>query len=170
MEQILNFPLKELYNQPSPKRSRRAILRLRRLLSKKFHSKEENIAISQKINESIWAKGFSKPPKTLPIKIIKEKEKIHAYLQNEKIEKPDKKETKKEAKAEEKKKEEKKPDKPEKTPKPTEQKQPITEKKKETEKEKTAEEEKEAEDQKKLNQKKQLERAAARASIKKKTR
>lgn len=167
MEQILNFPLKELYKQPGPKRARRSILRLRRILSKKFHSKEENIVISQKINEAIWAKGFSKPPKTLALKIIKEKEKIKAYLQNETIEKPVKKETKKPEKTSE----ETKTEKPK--PKTSEQKQVAASEKKKSEKvseQKENPEEKDPEQQKKLNEKKDLERAAARASIKKKTR
>lgn len=153
MERLMNFSLRALYRQPSTKRAKRAINRLRRTLARRFHITEENVWISPKINELIWEKGFSKVPRVLPLKIIQEEARIKVLLQSETLAEPKEKEGKKEekkqiAQAKEKEKQEK------------------TEKPEQKEKVKASEEEEEK--KKKLEEKKKIERAAERAAIKRK--
>jgi len=38
------------------------------------HMKVENVVISNEVNEQIWSKGMSKPPRNLRIRAVKDKE------------------------------------------------------------------------------------------------
>ena len=168
MQTLLNFSLRDLYKHPSPKRAKRAVVRLRRILSKRFHAAEADVYISQKLNELIWAKGFSKVPRVIPLRVVQEEGKVRAYLQDEKIEMFKKKEVKKEAKeapkeakepkakvAEEKPAEKKKP-----TKKPSKEARPVRAESREASKKE--------EEQKKLKEKRIKEKAAEKAAIKRK--
>lgn len=158
METLLNFSLRELYRHPSPKRAKRAVLRLRRLLSKRFHIAEENVYISQRLNELIWAKGFSKVPRVVALRIVVEDGKLKTYLQDEKIEAPKKKEEKKAKEAPKEEKEAKKAKVSEK--KPVEEKRQAAKTEKETSDDKSK--------AKKLEEKRLKEKAAEKAAIKRK--
>jgi len=152
MPEKLTFSLRELFNQPTPKRTRRAILRLRRFLAKKFKVKEDDVFISQKINETIFARGIKKIPRVLELQVVKEEDKVKAYMPDEKIE----------PKAKEKKGEEKKETK-EKAPKKAKE---EAEKKEELTSEEIAAEK--AEEKKKLEEKREMEKAAEKSAIKRK--
>ena len=104
MEKLINFSLRELYRHPRTKRAKRAINRLRNILSKRFHVNADNIWISPKINELIWAKGFTEIPRVLPLRIIIEENKLRAFLQSEEVpkEEPAKKPKKEEKPSKEK--------------------------------------------------------------------
>ncbi|MEM4598212.1 MAG: hypothetical protein QW400_00790 [Candidatus Diapherotrites archaeon] len=154
----INFPLKELFDHPCTKRARRAMLRLRRYLAKKYKVSEDNVFISQKINETIFARGPQKIPRVLEIQVVSEENKVRAYLQNEKIEP---KEKKKEEKKEEKAQKEASKEKEAKPSKPESKEQTIAEEKKEE----TLEQ---AEEKKILEEKKEREKAAQRTAIKRK--
>jgi ribosomal protein L31E len=171
MEKLLNFSLRDLYRHPSPKRAKRAVLRLRRILSKRFHAAEDDVYISQKLNELIWAKGFSKVPRVIPLRIVQEEGKVRAYLQDEKIEIAKKKETKKETKeAPKETKEVKEPKAKVPKEKPAEKKEPTKEPSKEAKTTQTKREEasEKEEEQKKLKEKRLKEKAAEKAAIKRK--
>ena len=94
-----------LYKHPRPKRAFRAINLLKRFVFKHLRVKGENVAISQQLNQAIWAKGREHIPRKLEIKIVKAEEKANVYLATEKIEKPKKEEKKPVEKKEEKKEE-----------------------------------------------------------------
>ncbi len=146
-ELLMNFPLKELYKTPSPKRAKRAILRLRRILAKRYHVDENSVYISQKINETVWAKGFEKVPRMLELRIVVDEKRVKAYLKDEKEEvKEGEKKIEKRAKEEKEEKEVKKEE--------------HKQKKEKSEKEKK-------EEKRKLEEKKAREKAAEHASRKK---
>ena len=171
MQTLLNFSLRDLYRHPSPKRAKRAVLRLRRILSKRFHAAEADVYISQRLNELIWAKGFSKVPRVIPLRIVQEDGKVRAYLQDEKIEVPKKKEVKKEAKeAPKETKEAKEPKAKAPKEKPAEKKEPAKKPSKEAKPMQTEskEESEKEEEQKKLKEKRIKEKAAEKAAIKRK--
>jgi len=171
MEKLLNFSLRDLYRQPAPKRARRAVLRLRRLLSKRFHADEADVYLSQKLNELIWAKGFSKVPKVVQLRITIEDNKVRAYLQNETIETP-KKEQKKEQKESKKEPKEQKKEPKEKQEKPKEHKGTEKQAKAKEKQEETARahENKDSEEEakRKLKEKRLMEKAASKEAIKRK--
>lgn len=155
MPEALNFSLRELFNQPTTKRARRAILRLRRFLAKRFKVKEDAVYISQKINEAIFARGPTKIPRVLQLQIVKEENKVSAYMHDEEI--PPKE---KEKKAKEEKPAKKEAEKPEQK-KAAEKPEKVAEAKEELPAE-------EAEEKKKLEEKREMEKAAEKASIKRK--
>ncbi|MEM4662460.1 MAG: hypothetical protein QXM75_00335 [Candidatus Diapherotrites archaeon] len=150
------FPLKELFNHPCTKRARRAMLRLRRYLAKKYKVVEDKVFISQKINETIFARGPQKIPRSLSIQVLKDGEKIKAYLADEKVVVEEKVATKgKEVEKE--------------AAKTKEVKKEASEKKDESKEDKSKKEVKEVEEvaeKKKLEEKKEMEKAAQRTAIK----
>ncbi|MCX8189685.1 MAG: hypothetical protein N3F05_00435 [Candidatus Diapherotrites archaeon] len=148
----INFPLKELFDHPCTKRARRAILRLRRYLAKKHKVSEDSVFISQKINETIFARGPQKIPRMLELQVISEENKVRAYLQSEKIEP-------KEKKKEEKKEQKKEP----KEEKAKEKEAKIEKSEREQKKEDKIEQ---VEEKKMLEDKKEREKAAQRTAIK----
>lgn len=97
----------KVFRAPRPKRAFRAINFLKKFVFKHFRVEEDNVMISQAVNEKIWERGREHIPRRIEIKIVKEKEKARVYLKDEKIEKPKKEKAKEEPKKEEKKEEEK---------------------------------------------------------------
>jgi len=106
-ERIYNVPLSDAYLTTRVKATRRAITILRNFIKRHAKVEEENIKISNKLNQYVWSRGRKKPPRHVKIKVIKDNGIARAYLHDEKIEekKPEKIEEKKpvETKKEEKK-------------------------------------------------------------------
>ncbi len=109
-EKMLTVSLKNCLDCERPKRASHAVRLLKRIISKHFRVKAENVLISNKTNQLVWAHGIEHIPMKVEVKVIKDKDKAMVYAKDEKIEKPkkEKKEEKKEEKktAEEKAKEE----------------------------------------------------------------
>ena len=93
-------PFSELFKAPKAKRARRAITLLKRFAFKHFRMGEENVLISQAVNEAIWKRGREKIPRKIEIKVVEEEGKVNIYLKDEKIAKPKKEEKTKEKKEE----------------------------------------------------------------------
>ncbi len=98
--------LQELYNYPKPKRAKKGIMVLKRFIFKHFRIAEDNVLISNNLNEFLWHKGRENVPRKARIKVVVSKGKANLFLKGEKIPKP--KEEKKPEKKTEKKTEEEK--------------------------------------------------------------
>jgi large subunit ribosomal protein L31e len=70
-ERIYNLPIRRIWATPRRRRTPRAIRMLREYVGR--HMKAENIVISNEINEEIWKRGISKPPRKLRIRAVKDK-------------------------------------------------------------------------------------------------
>jgi len=71
-ERIYNLPFRRVWATPRGKRTPRAIRMLREYVGR--HMKVENVVISNEVNEQIWSRGMSKPPRKLRIRAVKDKE------------------------------------------------------------------------------------------------
>ena len=139
--------LNKVFRAPRQKRANRAINFIKKFMRKHFKIKVEDVIISNKVNEFIWANGREHIPRKIKLKAVKDEQKVKVYLEQEIIPKKEKKKGKKQEKKEEK-----------------------TKPKQEKAKEKTKEGAKEALDQKrKLDEKRAMEKAAEKAAIKRKT-
>jgi len=101
-EKVFTIPLREAFELERNKRARNASKIVRDFLIR--HMKTENIKIGKSINESIWKRGISKPPRKVRIHVIKEENVVYSELLGIEIKTPSKEDVKKK---EEKKKEKK---------------------------------------------------------------
>ncbi len=111
IERIYTVPLGEAYEYVRTKRTRRAVKLLRKFIGKHMKAEDEDIILSIALNNYLWKRSMQKPPRRVKVRLIKEEDKVRAYLADEKIEeakREEKKPEKKEEKPEEKKPEEKK--------------------------------------------------------------
>ncbi|MEM2949411.1 MAG: 50S ribosomal protein L31e [Candidatus Bilamarchaeaceae archaeon] len=110
-ERVYIVPLGKAYLTTRTRRARRAIDILRDFIRKHAKTDGDNVRISNALNSYLWSRSRKKPPRRVKIKVLKQDEKVMAYLYDEKIEekKPEEK-PKEEIKKEEKKPEEKPPE------------------------------------------------------------
>ena len=108
LERIYTVPLGDAYETIRNKRAPRAVKILRAFIVRHMKADGEKIVLSEKLNQFIWARSIQKPPRRVKVRLIKDEGKINAYLSDEKVEEPKKKD---EGKKEESKKEEKKDEK-----------------------------------------------------------
>src|SRR5512143_1498229 len=102
LERIYTVPLGEAYEAVRNKRGPRAVKRLRAFAARHMKADEERILLSTALNAHLWAHSIQKPPRRVKVRIVKEEDKITAYLADEKAEAPKKEEKKAEPKREEK--------------------------------------------------------------------
>jgi len=93
--------LSAVFRNPRQKRANRAINYLKRFVFKHLRIAFENVAVSQQLNQAVWAKGREHIPRRIEIKVVKIGDKANVYLKDEKPEKG-KKEKEEKGKAEEK--------------------------------------------------------------------
>jgi large subunit ribosomal protein L31e len=92
-EKVFTIPLREAFEKERQKRARNASKIVRAFLTR--HMKSENIKIGKSINEAIWKRGISKPPRKVRIHVLKEEDIIYAELLGVDIKTPSKEEVKK---------------------------------------------------------------------------
>jgi len=97
-ERIYNVPLSDAYLTTRVKATRRAMTILRNFIKRHAKVEEENIKVSNKLNQYVWSRGRKKPPRHVKIKVIKDNGIAKVYLHDEKIEEKKPVETKKEEK------------------------------------------------------------------------
>jgi len=68
-ERIYIIPLRDVKKAPSWKRSKRAMKDIRAFLAK--HMKSEDVKLGSDINEKIWERGSSKPPRKIRVRAMK---------------------------------------------------------------------------------------------------
>ena len=66
-ERVYIIPLREVKKTPRKKRATKAIRYIRRFLEK--HTKNENIIISNELNEEIWKDGIENIPSKVKVKV-----------------------------------------------------------------------------------------------------
>jgi len=71
-ERMYTLSFRRVWATPRGKRTPRALRMLREYVGR--HMKVENIVISNEVNEQIWKRGMSKPPRSLRIRAVKDKE------------------------------------------------------------------------------------------------
>jgi len=71
-EKMYSLPFRRVWATPRGKRTPRALRMLREYVGR--HMKVESVVISNEINEQIWKRGISKPPRNLRIRAVKDKE------------------------------------------------------------------------------------------------
>lgn len=98
-EKTITVNLIKAFAKPRTKRTRSAMHFLKAAITKE--TRKTNIKISNGINETIWGRGRYNCPRNMTVKLIADKDVLHAYLVDEKIE--EKKADKKDAKVESKK-------------------------------------------------------------------
>ncbi|MCX6801439.1 MAG: hypothetical protein NTZ73_04595 [Candidatus Diapherotrites archaeon] len=88
-EKTITVNLKKAFFKPTSKRAKSALFFVKEAVKKESRKKE--VAISNGINESLWARGLYKIPRRIVVKIIAEKERAFVCLPNEKITKKEEK-------------------------------------------------------------------------------
>lgn len=105
LERIYTVPLGEAYEAIRGKRAMKAVKLLREFIGRHMKAEDEDIALSNALNSYLWKRSIQKPPRKVKVRLIKEEDRVKAYLADEKIEevkKEEKKEKPKEAPKEEK--------------------------------------------------------------------
>lgn len=128
LERIYTVPLGKAYEVMRGRRTRRAVKLLRKFAGRHMKTEEENVFLSNALNNYLWKRSIQKPPRRVKVRLIKENGKVRAYLADEKIE---------EKKAEPKKEEKPKVEKKKEEPKGEKKKKEVEEKEKELKKEQT---------------------------------
>lgn len=85
-ERVYNVPLGDAYLTTRVKATGRAVTLLREFIKRHAKVEGQNIKLSSKLNQHVWARGRKKPPRHVKIKIVKEGDIARAYLHGEKIE------------------------------------------------------------------------------------
>jgi len=109
LERIYTVPLGDAYETVRNKRTPRAIKILRAFIARHMKSDGARIVLSENLNKHLWVRSIQKPPRRVKVRLIKDEGVVRAYLPDEKIEEPKKKDAPKP--------EEKKPE-PKPVPKP----------------------------------------------------
>jgi large subunit ribosomal protein L31e len=118
LERIYTVPLGDAYDVSRNKRVPRAVKILRAFIARHMKADGEKVTLSEALNKHLWRGSIQRPPRRVKVRLIKDEGFIRAYLADEKIEAPKKKEEKKEEKKKPEKKEEpKKEEKPKEAPK-----------------------------------------------------
>jgi large subunit ribosomal protein L31e len=107
LERIYTVPLGDAYDVSRNKRVPRAVKILRTFIARHMKADGEKVTLSEALNKHLWRSSIQRPPRRVKVRLIKDEGFIRAYLADEKIEAPKKKEEKKPEKKEEPKKEEK---------------------------------------------------------------
>ncbi len=117
LERIYTVPLGDAYDVSRNRRVPRAVKMLRTFIARHMKADGEKITLSEALNKHLWRGSIQRPPRRVKVRLIKDEGFIRAYLADEKIEAPKKKEEKKEKKEEPKKEEKPKEEKPKEAPK-----------------------------------------------------
>jgi large subunit ribosomal protein L31e len=74
--QLVRF--KKVWHTPWEKRAPKAVRILKEFVQR--HMKVQDVLISNEVNEQIWARGITKPPRKLRVRMVKDKEgKVTVY-------------------------------------------------------------------------------------------
>lgn len=95
LERLYTVPLGDAYETIRNKRVPRAVKILRAFITRHMKADGERIVLSENLNRFLWVRSIQKPPRKVKVRLVKDDETIRAYLADEKIEEPKKKEEKK---------------------------------------------------------------------------
>jgi large subunit ribosomal protein L31e len=71
-ERVYTIPFRRVWTTPSGKRTPRASRMLRDFVRR--HMKTEDVHLSNEVNEELWARSISKPPRQIKVRVVKDKE------------------------------------------------------------------------------------------------
>lgn len=71
-ERFYRVPLRQAWVSPVKRRSPRAMRLLRGFIRR--HMKVEDPVISSDVSEKVWSRGIEKPPRSLRVRVVKDKE------------------------------------------------------------------------------------------------
>jgi large subunit ribosomal protein L31e len=67
-ERVVTVPLRDVSAQPSHERAGHAVGIVREFLARHFKVETEEVRLDSSINETIWARGQSNPPRKLRVR------------------------------------------------------------------------------------------------------
>ncbi len=71
-EKFYDLNLRRIWNAPREKRTPRAVRFLREYVAKRM--KTDEVSISEEANSMLWQRGISKPPRSIRVRVVKDKE------------------------------------------------------------------------------------------------
>jgi len=71
-EKFYDLNLRRIWTAPREKRTPRAVRYLREFIGRRM--KTDEVAISEAANSMLWARGISKPPRKIRVRVVKDKE------------------------------------------------------------------------------------------------
>lgn len=71
IERIYTIPLRGAHDAPRPSRADRAVSEVKRFVARHMKAEEEQVWLDSLVNETLWAKGREKPPRSLRVRAIK---------------------------------------------------------------------------------------------------
>lgn len=71
-EKFYDLNLRRIWTAPREKRTPRAVRYLREFVGRRM--KTDDVAISEEANSMLWARGISKPPRKIRVRVVKDKE------------------------------------------------------------------------------------------------
>ena len=71
-EKFYDLNLRRIWTAPREKRTPRAVRFLRAYVARRM--KTDDVAISEEANSMLWARGISKPPRKIRVRVVKDKE------------------------------------------------------------------------------------------------
>jgi len=92
LERIYTVPLGDAYETVRNKRTPRAIKILRAFIARHMKSDGARIVLSENLNSHLWVRSIQRPPRRVKVRLIKDEGVVRAYLSDEKIAEPKKKE------------------------------------------------------------------------------
>jgi large subunit ribosomal protein L31e len=91
LERIYTVPLGDAYETVRNKRTPRAVKILRAFIERHMKSDGARILLSENLNSHLWVRSIQKPPRRVKVRLIKDEGVVRAYLADEKIAEPKKK-------------------------------------------------------------------------------
>ena len=82
-EKTITINLRKVFTKPVTKRAKSALYAVKQAVKKE--TREENIKLSNLVNEFLWEKGLYKSQRRITVKVVKEKDGVRVYLPDEKI-------------------------------------------------------------------------------------
>ncbi len=73
-ERTYMLPFQKVWRMPRQARAPKAARMLREYVQRHMKVKVEEVLISNEVNEQIWAKGITNPPRRLRVRMVKDKE------------------------------------------------------------------------------------------------
>ncbi len=97
-ERFYTINLTEAYDHTRTKRTRKTVKILRKELAKHMKVSEDEVKLSEKLNEFLWQRSMQRPPRYVKVKVQKGEKTVTARLPDEKIEEKKKPKDEKQAK------------------------------------------------------------------------
>jgi large subunit ribosomal protein L31e len=82
-ERVVTVPLRDVNAAPSHKRADRAMRLVREHLAQHFSVPEDQVRLDPSINEAVWERGRSKPPRKLRVRAARFDEAGEAVVEAE---------------------------------------------------------------------------------------